>query len=111
MNCFLNFFCFVATATPTVRVPYWSRFDSSILLEWRVRTIHRIEMFRVTVFDITVRNLEDLNLVLERELPPQTTQYRLSTIPDRRYFVQVEARVGGRYGTPGTVEVVSPQSM
>ena len=63
-------------------------------------------MFHVTMFDVTARNTEDLDLVFERELPPQTTQYRLSTIPDRRYFVQVEARVGGRYGTPGTVEVV-----
>ena len=68
-------------------------------------------MFRVTVFDITVRNTEDLHLVLERELPPQTTQYRLSTIPDRRYFVQVEARVGGCYGSPGTVEVDLLQRM
>ena len=65
-------------------------------------------MFRVTVFDITVRNTKDLHLVLKRELPPQTTQYRLSTIPDHRHFVEVEARFGGCYGSSGTVEVGFP---
>ena len=40
-------------------------------------------MFCVTVFDITVRNMEDLHLV-------------------------VEARVGGCYGSSGTVEVGFP---
>ena len=72
---------------------------------WRVSSIHPVERFRLTVFENTSENTDSLNLVFEADLQPRISAFHILLTRGHQYTVQVEARVNGRYGIPGAIDV------
>ena len=98
----ITYYILAAVATPILRLINFGYIG--VLLFWSVQTNHTIEMFQITVFDITVDTI-NLNVVFEREVPHTTSAYVLRFSRGGRYTIQVGARIDGHYGRPGTAEV------
>jgi hypothetical protein len=96
--------CQNAEARPHLRL--LTKSSVGVVIIWSVVSPHVIEKYRLTVFDTTDLDIEDLNLVVEYELQPITTAFHMLLTRGHQYTFQVEARVNGLYSTPGKLDVI-----